>query len=172
MGAFNLNSLPKQNRIRLIAEFYDTINSLKDRNEVRLFFKDLLTPNEIAMLMRRLEIAVLLESGVTYDKIVKLLGVGKPKIANIHKILLTEGNGYKLAIDRLLEDRKKRIKKEEDEKINPLSIRGTAKRCPNYFVLFNLIDSLIESKNDPEMKKKAAFFTPSFNPLKDNKKNK
>lgn len=169
MGVFNLNSLPKQNRIQMIAEFYDTVNSLKDRNEVRLFFKDLLVPNEIAMLMRRLEIAVLLESGFTYGKIIELLGVSRSKIATVHKILLIEGNGYKIAIERLLEDRKKRIKKEEDKKIDPLSFKRTAKKFPAYFALFNLIDGLSDLKNDPERKKQAALFTPSLNYLKKNR---
>ena len=44
----------------MIGEFYDTIARLKDRNEVRLFFKSLLSADEIATLMRRVEIAVLL----------------------------------------------------------------------------------------------------------------
>ena len=163
MGAFNLNSLPKEKRIQMIGEFYDIINSLKDRNEVRLFFKDLLVPNEIAMLMRRLEIAVLLESGFTFDKIVDLLGVGRSKVANVHKILLIEGNGYKIAIERLLNNRKERIKKQKEEKIDPLSLKGAMKRYPGYFGLFNLIDNLGEQlKDDPEKKKEAALFTPSI----------
>ncbi|MDP2909924.1 MAG: YerC/YecD family TrpR-related protein [bacterium] len=170
MGTFNLNSLPKQNRIQMIGEFYDTINSLKDRSEVRLFFKDLLNPNEIAMLMRRLEIAVLLNAGFTYEKIIKLLGVSRIKIATVHKVLSVEGNGYKIAIERLLEDRKKRIKKEENEKTDPLSFKAAKNKYPLHFALFNLIDNLGELKNDPEMRKRAALFTPSYNYLKNSKK--
>ena len=72
MPVFHLNSLPKEKRIQMIGEFYDMVDSLKDRNEVRLFFKSLLTADEIATLMRRIEIAVLLSAGFKYDKIIKI----------------------------------------------------------------------------------------------------
>ena len=71
MPVFHLNSLPKQKRIQMIGEFYDTIDSLKDRGEVRLFLKSLLGPEEIAMLMRRIEIAVLLTARYNYNQIIK-----------------------------------------------------------------------------------------------------
>ena len=75
MSTFHLNSLPKQNRIQMIGEFYDMVDSLKDRNEVRLFVKSLLTADEIANLMRRIEIAVLLSGNYRYKEIIKMLGV-------------------------------------------------------------------------------------------------
>ena len=64
----------------MIGEFYDMIDSLKDRNEVRLFVKSLLTADEIANLMRRIEIAVLLSGNYKYKEIIKMLGVGNEKI--------------------------------------------------------------------------------------------
>ena len=76
MPVFHLNNLPKSKRIQMIGEFYDTIDSLKDRQEVRLFFKSLLTADEIAALMRRIEVAVLLFSKYNYDQIKEMLGVG------------------------------------------------------------------------------------------------
>jgi len=86
MPVFHLNDLPKENRIRMIGEFYDIIDSLKDRAEIRLFFKSLLTADEIATLMRRVEIAVLLSGKYTYKEIIKLLGTGKEKISNVHNV--------------------------------------------------------------------------------------
>lgn len=166
MATFDLNSLPKEKRIQMIGEFYDVINSLNDRNEVRLFFKDLLTPNEIAMLMRRMEIAVLLESGFTYNQIMGLLNTSKAKIAIVHKILSMDGSGYKIAIRRLLEDRKRRIKKIKDrESMNPLkkAMRGQ----PGRFAFFNLIEEITESLDkNPEKTKEAALYTPSFSNIK------
>jgi TrpR-related protein YerC/YecD len=79
MGRFHLNKLPKEKRIQMIVEFYDVIASLKNREEIRLFFKDLLTPDEIATLMRRIEVATLLIAGYTYDQISNILGVGREK---------------------------------------------------------------------------------------------
>jgi len=164
MGVFNLNSLPKEKRIQMIGEFYDVIDSLKNRQEVRFFFKDLLTPNEIATLMRRLEIAVLLEVGFGYNEISKMLGVGKSKIANVQKDLLREGNGYKIAIERLLKNRRKRLKKiKEKEEATPGSFKKLKKIYPGHFMLSNLIEEFSESlDDDPKKRKETALFTPSL----------
>jgi TrpR-related protein YerC/YecD len=156
MPVFHLNNLPKQKRIQMIGEFYDTIDSLKDRNEVRLFFKSLLTADEIATLMRRIEIAVLLSAKFTYDQIMDLLGVGKPKIASVHKNLLQDDSGYKIIIKRLLENRKnrlRRIKKENKERTDMSPISAVKKKYPAHFLLPNLLDAALE--------KEALLFTPS-----------
>jgi len=91
MTTFHLNNLPKQNRIQMIGEFYDTIDSLKDRDEVRLFVKGLLTADEIANLMRRIEIAVLLSGNYKYKEIIKMLGVGNEKILENIRYLSEKG---------------------------------------------------------------------------------
>ena len=172
MSVFDLNSLPKEKRIQMIGEFYDVINSLKDRQEVRFFFKDLLTPNEIATLMRRLEIAVLLNVGFSYSEISELLGVGRNKIANVQKVLLQEGNGYKLAIDRLLKNRRKRLKIiKEREEATPNSFKKLKKVYAGHFALSNLIEEFGESLDDnPAKKKEVALFTPSLHSQKNKRK--
>ncbi|MFA6190159.1 MAG: Trp family transcriptional regulator [Candidatus Staskawiczbacteria bacterium] len=111
MTTFHLNSLPKEKRIQMISEFYDMVDSLKDRSEVRLFLKSLLTPDEIATLSRRIEIAVLLSAGYKYDKIIKMLGVGRDKISFVSKNLLQDDSGYKFIAERLIKNRKQRLKK-------------------------------------------------------------
>jgi len=163
MAVFNLNSLPKAKRIQMIAEFYDTINALSDRGEVRLFFKDLLTANEIATLMRRMEIAVLLSVGFTYKDIVKMIGVGTTKIASVQKALLQDGNGYQLAIERLLKNRKKRLKKIKDSEKDLTPYQRFKKVYSGHFALVNLINEFAEElEDDPDKKKEAALFTPSL----------
>ncbi len=145
MGRFSLNSLPKEKRIQMIAEFYDTIDSLKNREEIRLFFKNLLTPDEIAMLMRRIEIASLLLVGFTYEQITQLLGVGRGKTINVQKTLAKGGEGYKIVVKRLLERRKKKIKKlKKIEKTQRSVFESLKKRYPLHFLLFNLIDEIGE----------------------------
>jgi TrpR-related protein YerC/YecD len=170
MATFNLNSLPKEKRIQMIGEFYDAINSLKDRNEVRLFLKDLLTPNEIAALMRRIEIAILLEAGFTYRQVSELLGVGMSKITSVQKTLSKDDNGYKIIIKRILEDRKRRIKKIKDkESMNPL--KKMIKAQPGRFAFFDFIEELSESLDkNPEKIKEAALFTPSASFFRNKKK--
>lgn len=145
MSYFALNKLPKEKRIKMIGEFYDVIASLRNRNEVREFFKDLLTPNEIGNLMSRMEVALLLNLGFSYDEIYRSLGVGKNKISNVHR-KLERGRGYNLAIQRLIEKRKKR-------KINSIKyqrqlarrrklsgMEAIKRKYPLHFLLSNLID--------------------------------
>src|SRR3989338_5940029 len=115
MPTFHLNSLPKEKRIQMIGEFYDTVDSLKDRQEVRSFFKSLLAADEIAALMRRIEVAMLLSAEYSYDKIKKMLGVGNNKISSVHKALLQDDSGYAMIVKRLIEDRKNRLIKIKKE---------------------------------------------------------
>src|SRR3989344_852446 len=164
MGRFHLNSLPKENRIQMIGEFYDTIDSLKDRKEVRFFFKDLLTADEIATLMRRVEIAVLLSANYNYNQIIEMLGVGNDKIASVQKCLLQDDSGYKTVVKRLIENRKnrlKKMKKEDKEKMS--SFAKLKKKYAGYFLLNNLLDVAIEKlkENDKKLEEEAILFTPS-----------
>lgn len=163
MPAFRLNSLTKEKRIQLIGEFYDVIDSLKDRKEVGLFFRDLLTPEEIATLMRRVEIAVLLNSGFSYRKIIKLLGVGRSKITSVYKCLEKDDSGYKIIVDRLIENRKKWLKK-KGVKVDGRSKSIFRKTHPLYFsFLPSILDLAVDGPDNTEklLKEKALYFTPS-----------
>ncbi len=164
MPVFHLNDLPKEKRIQMIGEFYDTIDSLKNRNEVRLFFKSLLTADEIATLMRRIEIAVLLSAKYKYEEINEILGAGNDKISNVQKSLQQDDNGYKIIIKRLVANRKeriKRIKKENKKSLSPME--AVKKRYPRYFLLDNLIDAALDKLNEDEksLEKEALLYTPS-----------
>lgn len=172
MTTFHLNKLPKEKRIQMIGEFYDIIDSLKDRNEVRFFFKSLLTADEIANLMRRVEIAVLLSGGYTYGKIIELLGVGKEKISNVHKCLLQDDSGYKIIVKRLIENRKKRLKriKKNDRKAADMSPLKLIRKYPSARILPDLLDAVIEKfEDDKDLEKEALLFTPSLAPFKNKK---
>lgn len=145
---FSLNALPKEERIRLIGEFYDVIASLKNRQEVKLFLNDLLDASEIGNLMRRFDVAVLLILGFSYDEIVKLLKVSKAKITNVQKVLGRKGEGYRMAVKRILEKRKKRKIREimrrkkilrRDEKPD---VEKLKRRYPTHFLFWNIIDEL------------------------------
>jgi TrpR-related protein YerC/YecD len=133
MPVFHLNDLPKQKRIQMIGEFYDVIDSLKDREEIRFFFKSLLTADEIAGLMRRIEIAVLLSGGFKYDKIIEMLNTGRDKISSVNKALQQDDSGYKIIVKRLIENRKQRlrkIKKEDKEKADMSPLASAKKKYP------------------------------------------
>ena len=150
----------------MIGEFYDMIDSLKDRSEVRFFVKSLLSADEIANLMRRIEIAVLLSGNFKYDEIIKTLKVGRDKISNVNKNLLQDDSGYKIIVERLIENRKKRLRriKKQDREAMDTSMFATAKEAYKaHFLLDNLLDAAIEKLNedDKELEKEALFYTPS-----------
>jgi TrpR-related protein YerC/YecD len=170
MGFFHLNSLPKSKRIQMIGEFYDTIDSLKDRQEVRLFFKALLTGDEIANLMRRIEIAVLLSGKFNYDQIITMIGVGRDKISAVNKSLLQDDSGYRIIIKRLIKDRKKRLKKMKKEERRTAAPLAGLKTHSRFLILNTIIDAAIENSiNDKELEKEALLFTPSSNMFKGRK---
>ncbi len=177
MPVFHLNDLPKQKRIQMIGEFYDAIDSLKNRNEVRLFLKSLLSPEEIAMFMRRIEIALLLSAKYKYSDISEMLGVGNDKISNVQRALQQDDNGYKIIVKRLIENRKKRLKiiKKENKKMTDMSPLSIAKKkYPAHFFLNNLLDVAVEKleEDDKSLEKEALLFTPSSTFLREKNKKK
>jgi len=166
MPIFHLNSLPKKKRIQMIGEFYDIFFSLKTRENVRFFLKSLLTPEEIATFMRRVEIAVLLAAGYGYVEIKRILGVGNNKISAVHKALQQDDNGYKIVIKTLIDNRikrLKRIKKENKEEISMSLLANFKKSHPQYFVLDNLLDAAISkiTEDNRGLEEEAVLYTPS-----------
>lgn len=176
MVTFHLNSLPKQNRIQMIGEFYDVFDSLKNREEIRFFLKSLLTADEIATLMRRIEIAVLLAGGYNYRKINQMLKTGSDKISRVQKSLDQDDSGYKIIVKRLIENRKrrlKRMKKVEKDMIKSSTPLVAIRKLPSARVLPDLLDAVIEKfEDDKELEKEALLFTPSLAPFNNNRKNK
>lgn len=168
MAKFDLDTLPKAKRIQMISEFYDVVSLLKDRGEVRMFFRDLLSPDEMAMLMRRIEVAALLLAGFTYDEIAALLGVGKDKVINVKKSLSRHGEGYKTITKRLLSLRKAKIKRsDQQEKRRHSSFQRLKDKYPLHFLLFHLIDEIGEFLEEGKEKEKEALLdTPSKSAFK------
>jgi len=165
MPTFYLNKMPKNKRIQMIAEFYDTISHLKNRDEVRSFFKSLLSADEIATFMRRIEIAVLLSANMTYNEISSLIGVGKSKVANVRKNLLQDDSGYKIIVKRLINDRKRRLRdmKVKDRQSRDFSPLSAFKRKHSGFLLENLLDATLMKLDidEKELDKEALLSTPS-----------
>lgn len=155
----------------MIGEFYDMIDSLGNRNEVRLFIKSLLTADEIANLMRRIEVAALLWGGYKYNEIKKLLSVGNEKISAVHKNLLQDDSGYKIIIKRLIENRKRRIKRNKTREKQSRECSAIRKFSSANRVLPDLIDAVIDKlENNKELEENALLFTPSVSLFKNKRK--
>ena len=146
MARFSLNKLPKEERIRLIGEFYDAMSTIKNRDEAAKVFKDILDGDEIGNVMRRIDVAILILLGFTYEEIVELLGVGKDKVRRVQQKLDRGGEGYRILIERILEKRKKRkvqlIKKGKRRQrwANQPELEFMKKKYGGYFLLWNILD--------------------------------
>ena len=111
MAKFNPVSLSEKTMGQLISEFYKAVTLIEAYDEAKSFFKDLLTPTEMSMLTRRLQIAKMLEEGYPYEAIELVLKVGTQTIAKVARWLNYGGGGYRLIIQRMIELEKKELKK-------------------------------------------------------------
>lgn len=95
-----------------VHRFWDAITLIEDRSEAIAFLKDLLTPTEIRMLAKRLQIADMLAKGYKYDDIRNHVRVTKQTIASVNN-KLTFGESGLLRILQKLE----RIDKSKQDRL-------------------------------------------------------
>lgn len=88
---------------RIFEIFLQTFADLKSKEHVEKFLYDLLSPTERIMLAKRLGIAVMLTKKESYETIKKTLRVSDATIMNISNWLKTEGEGYKMVIEKILQ---------------------------------------------------------------------
>ncbi len=100
MAKYNQNRISYQKQDDLLDEFCAAITKLKTKTEIKDFLKDILNRQERLMIIRRLQIAAMLVSGLTYAQIRKTLGVGEPTIARVSRWLNFGRNGYKNILEK------------------------------------------------------------------------
>ncbi|OGI27156.1 MAG: hypothetical protein A2359_01300 [Candidatus Moranbacteria bacterium RIFOXYB1_FULL_43_19] len=122
---------------KFLGEFYSVIAQLKTRDEVKNFFKDLLTLSEVVMLSRRIQVAQLLLQGESHDDIRRKLKVGFGTITNVERWLKDGFGGYKEIIERY--KKKYNVKKWDGGGDFPYSRQWLRKKYPLHFLLSNLI---------------------------------
>jgi TrpR-related protein YerC/YecD len=79
--------------------------SLRNEEELRMFFRDIMTEKEIGEFDMRWGIAKMLDSGMTFAEIEAKTGISPITITRINKWLKEGCGGYKMMIDRLKEKR-------------------------------------------------------------------
>ena len=79
---------------------FDTILSLKDREECYAFFEDACTIKEILDISQRLKAARMLSAGSNYADISRETGMSTATISRVSKCLEYGAGGYRLVIDR------------------------------------------------------------------------
>lgn len=140
--------ISNHDRIKYSDALYTAIESLKSREEIKIFLRDLLTESERIMIGRRIIIAQKLLKDQSYDQIMREMRVGPDTIMRVHRWLEDENNGYEKVIkqiEKTFESRQKSIKKEF---YDTGSFKSLKRRYPLHFFLFNLFDKLNKEDKD------------------------
>jgi len=74
---------------------------LKNLDEAKMFFRDLLTEAELIEFSKRWQAAQMLNQKISYSKIKKKTGLSSTTIARVSKWLNKGMGGYKLMLNRL-----------------------------------------------------------------------
>lgn len=126
----------------LLDELWTMIALLETREEVKNFFKDLLSETEALMLARRIQIAKLLLQGKSYETIRERLKASYVTIATAHRWLQGGFGGYEQLLPRLEKELQRRalITEKQIEGKTPYTFQWLKRKYPLHFLLFNLVD--------------------------------
>lgn len=127
--------LTKEETIKTLDALYTAASSVRGRDAVKLFLRDLLTKSERIMLGRRIIIARMLIRGEQYDYIQRKLRVGRATVGRVHRWLEDEFPGYEQAIAGVEKEMDKRAVQAEIRN-NPFSYAALKKKHPLRFLLF------------------------------------
>jgi len=136
-GKVKYHELNKFEKKKYLGEFYTMVSLLRSRNEVKNFFKDLLTLSEVVMISRRLQTAKMLLEGETYETIGKQLKISSVTIAHVERWLNNGFGGYKDIIKRY---KRKKEYKLKNNNYTPFSLTAIRKKYPLHFLLLNLLN--------------------------------
>lgn len=84
-----------------VDRLFETILNLKTVEECYAYFEDICTIKEIKDMAQRLDTAVLLSEGLSYQKITEEIDVSTATIGRVSKCLNYGAGGYRTAIERL-----------------------------------------------------------------------
>ena len=82
------------------SELYEAIASLKTRQEVERFFRDLCTRGELEAMAHRWEVAQLLDEGLPYVEVAKRAHASTTTVTRVSQWLRNGEGGYQLALKR------------------------------------------------------------------------
>ena len=83
-----------------VARLLSVIERLETPEEYRLFFEDICTIRELQDMAQRLDVAILLRVGKTYQEISAQTAVSSATISRGNRCLLYGKGGYRLALDK------------------------------------------------------------------------
>lgn len=83
---------------------FQTILNLRSIDECYAFFDDLCTIKELSDMSQRLDVAILLAQGLSYQKIMEQVDISTATIGRVSRCLNHGAGGYRAAIDKLKEE--------------------------------------------------------------------
>ena len=140
MSRVNPRKISSDAKMKYLDLLWTSIAKLETREEVKQFFKDLLSESEAIMIARRIEIAKRLIEGDSYDKIAGELKVGMDTIGRVQQWLASGFGGYEKAIkgfEKELNHRSGKYSKSDEDEL--YTFNWLRKKYPFHFLLFNLI---------------------------------
>ncbi len=138
-GKVKYNELSEFQKKKYLGDFYSMVALLKTREEVKKFFKDLLTLSEVVMISRRIQIALMLLQRNSYEEIRKELKVGFTNICQVEKWLNNGFGGYREILSRHMRNEKKRKGNRSNVPAAPYTLDWVRKKYPLHFLLLNLL---------------------------------
>ena len=83
---------------------FQTILNLQTIDECYAYFEDLCTIKELNDMAQRLDAAILLADGLSYQKIMEQVAISTATIGRVSRCLNYGTGGYKAAIEKLKQD--------------------------------------------------------------------
>ena len=94
-------------RSESVDRLFQTMLNLESVEECYEYFADLCTIKEVQDMAQRLDTAILLNEGLSYQKIIDQIDVSSATIGRVSKCLNYGSGGYKNAIDKLAQGENK-----------------------------------------------------------------
>ncbi len=88
-------------RSESIDRLFEVIMQLKTTDECYAFFEDICTIKELQDMAQRMDVAILLDEGINYQKISQEVNVSTATISRVSKCLNYGTGGYRAAIESL-----------------------------------------------------------------------
>lgn len=80
---------------------FEAVLKLRDTEDCYRFFEDICTVNELKAIAQRLEVAKMLNNGVTFNTIAEKTGASSTTISRVNRCLRYGADGYKTILERL-----------------------------------------------------------------------
>jgi TrpR-related protein YerC/YecD len=135
-GKVKYHNLSSSQKKKYLGDFYSMVSLLENREEVKNFFKDLLTLSEVVMISRRIQIAKMLFEGKSYEEIRKELKIGLSTISQVERWLNNGFGGYKKTIEDYQEKYKENPKANLKKPFKP----SMMKKYPFHYLLWDLVN--------------------------------